>query len=272
MRAVAAGIRLGYVELSHGQVHLAQAGEGEPVLLLHQSPRSWDEYRDVLPLLADAGFHALAPDTPGFGASAPLDGEPTIERWAGAAAELLDAIGVGRTAVVGHHTGGVIALQLAASQPDRVRALVLSCTPWIDAARRSGPPQTAGIDVARTVDGGEHLTELWRVRQRFYPAGRPDLLERFVRDALAAGDLRAAGHAVVDAYRMDDRAGLVRAPTLLIAGTDDPFAYPELGPLGRAIADARSVELAGGMVPLPDQMPQRFADTVIDFLREHSGG
>jgi pimeloyl-ACP methyl ester carboxylesterase len=44
-------------------------GTGEPVLLLHQTPRSWDEYRDVLPLLG-ANHRAIAMDTLGFGASA----------------------------------------------------------------------------------------------------------------------------------------------------------------------------------------------------------
>ncbi|MGH2875250.1 MAG: alpha/beta fold hydrolase [Solirubrobacteraceae bacterium] len=272
MRAVPPSVRLGYVELAHGQMHLAQAGAGPPVLLLHQSPRSWDEYREVLPMLAAAGFHALAPDTPGFGASAPLDGEPSIQRWGATAAQLLDALGLGEVAVVGHHTGGVIALELAAAHPERVRALVLSSTPWIDAGARATPERTPGMDEFPTVEGGEHLTALWQCRQAFYPAERPDLLERFVHDALAAGDLRAAGHAIVGAYRMEERVARVRAPTLLIGATEDRFVYPHLRALAEQIAGARVVELQGGMVPLPDQMPQRFGEAVIEFLREHGGG
>lgn len=272
MRRVAPSIRLGYVDLAHGQVHLAQAGEGPPALLLHQSPRSWDEYAGVLPLLAAAGFHALAPDTPGFGASAPLDGEPSIEAWAAAAGELLDALELERVAVVGHHTGGVIALELAASRPERVRGLVLSSTPWIDAAERTARRRTGTVDQAQTVHGGEHLTELWRGRAPFYPQGRPDLLERFVGDALASGDLRTAGHEAVGAYHMDERAGLVRAPTLVIGATADPFAHPDLAALADALGGARTVELEGGMVPLPEHMPREFAGAVIDFLREESGG
>ena len=41
-----------YIEVPGGTIHCAIAGRGAPVLLLHQTPRSWDEYRDVLPLLA----------------------------------------------------------------------------------------------------------------------------------------------------------------------------------------------------------------------------
>ena len=68
-----------HVTLAHGPVSYAEAGAGTAaaVLLLHQTPRSWDEYRDVLPRLAAGGYRAIALDTPGFGASAPLPGGPT---------------------------------------------------------------------------------------------------------------------------------------------------------------------------------------------------
>ena len=63
--------RLSYIDLPHGQVHYASCGDrGAPaVLFLHQTPRSWAEYRRVLPLVAD-GYWAIAMDTAGFGASA----------------------------------------------------------------------------------------------------------------------------------------------------------------------------------------------------------
>lgn len=101
------------------------------MLLLHQTPRSWDEYRDVLPLLGQQ-FRVLAMDTMGFGDSAPLPAQAdSIERWAEAAFDLLDALGISQCAVVGHHTGAVIALEMAASRPPRITALVLSsCPSW----------------------------------------------------------------------------------------------------------------------------------------------
>ena len=95
-----AGVERRFVPLGHGAVHCAVAGSGRPVLLLHQTPRSWDEYRDVLPLLAAAGYRAIALDTPGFGDSAPLDAEEdSIESWARVAIGLLDALGIDRAAV-----------------------------------------------------------------------------------------------------------------------------------------------------------------------------
>src|SRR5689334_23492385 len=114
-----------FVTTRLGRIHVAIAGTGFPVLLLHQTPRSWDEYRDVLPLLGRE-FRAIAMDTLGFGDSdAPADA-PSIELWAQGALALLDGLGVAEFAVVGHHTGAVVAMELAVVAPDRVKALVLS--------------------------------------------------------------------------------------------------------------------------------------------------
>ena len=119
-----------------GRIHVAIAGTGFPVLLLHQTPRSWDEYRDVLPLLG-RDFRAIAMDTLGFGDSDVPAGDPSIELWAQGAFALLDALELPRAAIVGHHTGAVIAVEMAASAPARVSALVLSACPFVDAERRA---------------------------------------------------------------------------------------------------------------------------------------
>ena len=257
-----------FVATGSGRRHVACAGNGFPILLLHQTPRSWDEYRDVLPILGRR-YRAIALDTAGFGDSDPLPaGDNSIERWAGAAFDLLDALGIERAAVVGHHTGAVVALEMAASHPGRVAALVLSSCPFNDAARRAGHHGRRVIDEVERQPGGEHLTELWQRRQPFYPQGDIALLERFVVDALKAGDLAVEGHRVVGRYAMEDRIPLVTSPTLIVSATDDPHAAPYGPRLVQAIAGSRRIEIAGGMVPLPDQMPEEFADAVEQFLAD----
>jgi len=255
-----------FVETRSGRIHVASAGLGFPVLLLHQTPRSWDEFRDVLPRLG-RDYRAIAMDTVGFGDSAPLPTEQnSIERWAAAAFDLLDALGVGRFAAVGHHTGAVVAMEMAASQPQRVAALVLSSCPYVDAARRAAHHGKRVIDDVERRADGTHLAELWQRRQPFYPAGDVDLLERFMRDALKAGDLAVEGHRVVNRYAMETRIPLLRAPTLVIGATDDPHAFPAAGQVARAIAGSQRIDIQGGTVPLPDQMPQAFAEAVRAFL------
>jgi pimeloyl-ACP methyl ester carboxylesterase len=248
------------VHLAHGPLNLARMGAGPAVVLLHQTPRSWDEYRDVIPRIAAAGYTALAFDTPGFGASAPVAGDPSIPAWAAAISDALDALEVDRVAVVGHHTGGSIAVELAARRTDIIDALVLSSTALTDAERRAAPPDES------SVDAGEDADSLRQSRAAFYPRDRPDLLDRYVADALRAGALARAGHHVVGSYEMETAIARLTMPVLLLGATEDPYAYPELARLRRVLPQAEVVEIAGGMVPLPDGWPDEFAGAVNGFL------
>jgi len=260
-----------FVETTSGRIHVACAGEGYPVLLLHQTPRSWDEYRDVLPILGHS-FRAIAMDTPGFGASDGLpDGQVSIEAWARTALAVLDALGIAEAAVVGHHTGAAIAVEVAAAAPQRVSALVLSACPYVDAARREKHGKAQVVDdVEVSVDGG-HLAELWQRRQPLYPVGDTELLTRFMIDALRAGPLAAEGHRAVNRYVMEERIGLLRCPTLVLAPRADPHAYPAAARVAQAIAGSVLREVEGAMVPFPDQMPETFAALVRDFIAQRVG-
>jgi pimeloyl-ACP methyl ester carboxylesterase len=255
-----AGVELTTVQLDHGPMAIARAGDGPAIVLLHQTPRSWNEYRDVLGLLAARGAQAIALDTPGFGDSAPVPGSASIEAWAGAANAALDALEVGRAAIVGHHTGGVIAVELTFQRPERVAALVLSSTPLTDAAYRATPPDESGVDDAQDADGLRHS------RAGFYPPDRPELLDRYVADGLRAGPLARIGHHVVGSYAMDGKLDRFEMPVLLIGADQDPYAYPHLDRMRGALPNAEVAVIRGGMVPLPDGWPDEFAASVAGFL------
>ena len=256
-----------FVDVPHGTVHYASAGKGEPVLLLHQTPRSWDEFRDVLPLLGRVRW-AIAVDTAGFGDSSRLPpGSDSIEAWAEVVLALLDALGIERADLVGHHTGASIAIEVAGSAPDRVRSLVLSSVPFDNPDVRAIHARGRAVvdDVERQPDGS-HLLELWRTRASFYPEGDIDLLERFAVDALKAGALAAEGHRVVARYDVQAAVARIRCPVLLIGATADPYAYPALAHLCDALPHAHIERIEGGTVALPDQLPDEFAAAVERFL------
>jgi pimeloyl-ACP methyl ester carboxylesterase len=240
------------------RVNFDERGDGLPVVLLHQTPRSVDEYRDVLPVLAARGYRAIAFDTPGFGESTPVEGEPSIERWAAMIGSAINGSELERFALVGHHTGGVIAVELAARLSKRVAALVLSSTPLTDAAYHASATDESSVDV------GEDAETLRASRAGFYPADRPDLLDRYVADALRAGPLARLGHHVVASYQMD--VSRLRMPVLLIGADADPYAFPQLERMAAALPHAETVVIEGGMVPLPDGWPEEFAGAVADFL------
>jgi pimeloyl-ACP methyl ester carboxylesterase len=256
-----------FIQTSAGALHVASMGQGRPILLLHQTPRSWDEYRDVLPLLGQA-YRAIAIDTVGFGDSCtlPLPAH-SIERWAQLVLEVMDQLQLGQAAVVGHHTGAVIAMELAAAAPERVAALVLSSCPFNDQARRSAHAGKRNIDEVVWRTDGSHLQELWQRRQPYYPAGDTELLTRLMIDALKAGPMAAHGHVVVRNYVMEARIGLVCSPTLVLRAGRDPHAAPYAERIAQLIAGSQLETLEEGMVPMPDQIPGPFAQAVLDFLQ-----
>ncbi len=247
-----------------GQLHYVTAGSGSPVLLLHQTPRSSDEYRELIPLLATR-YRVIAMDTPGFGGSGPPPAH-TIENYAAAALSLLECLHIDRTVVLGHHTGGVIAMELAARAPEMVGSLVLSSTPYVDAAARARRALRPPIDHYVVKEDGSHLADAWRGRQSFYPQGRPDLLDRFIRDLLVPGPTAELGHKAVSAYRMENTIAKIACPVLCIGATSDTFSYPELSSLVSGLAQAEIAVIDGGKVALMEERAADVADAVLRFL------
>jgi haloalkane dehalogenase len=117
------GVRLAYVETG--------PADGEPVLLLHGEP-SWSFlYRTVMPVLAEVGLRAIAPDLVGFGRS-DKPSEPANHsfarhvEWIRALA--FDHLGLRGLTLVGQDWGGLIGLRLVAEHPDRFARVVASNT------------------------------------------------------------------------------------------------------------------------------------------------
>lgn len=167
-------------------VHLYEAGEGSPVLLLHGWPQDASSWRFVFPRLAER-HRLIAPDLRGFGASgAPGRGYDGITFGADAIA-LLDALEIPRAHVIGHDWGGFAAFAAALAAPDRVASMVVLNTapPWVEQRPRL-------------------LLELWRL---WYVALMAAFGERIVRDHpdLIAKMLRA--DRVHDGISRADAAG-----------------------------------------------------------------
>jgi pimeloyl-ACP methyl ester carboxylesterase len=123
----------------HGlPMHVAEAGSGPLVVLLHGFPESWYSWRHQLTALAAAGFHAVAPDQRGYGRTGgPADpGAYTILHLVGDVIGLLDALGEPTAAVVGHDWGAPVAWHTALLRPDRVRAVAGLSVPFTPRGRR----------------------------------------------------------------------------------------------------------------------------------------
>jgi pimeloyl-ACP methyl ester carboxylesterase len=112
-------------------VHVAEAGQGDPVLMMHGWPQHWYCWRGVIPRLA-GGFRIICPDLRGFGwTQAPGNGYDPDTFTADAVA-LLDALDIERAHVMGHDWGGFTTFLLGIRHPDRVaRAIAINAPhPW----------------------------------------------------------------------------------------------------------------------------------------------
>lgn len=128
------------------RLHVAEQGEGQLVILCHGFPECWYSWRHQLGALAEAGFHAVAPDLRGYGRS---DRPKEVEKYTilhdiGDTVGLVDALGAKQAVIAGHDIGAAIAWQAALLRPDRFKGVIAMSPPFRPRAfgASSAPPTT----------------------------------------------------------------------------------------------------------------------------------
>jgi len=121
------------VETNGIRMYVAESGTGPLVLLCHGFPESWYSWRHQLHALAEAGFHAVAPDMRGYGQTdrpEQID-QYTLLHLVGDMVGLLDALGSETAVIVGHDWGAPVAWHAALFRPDRFRGVIGLSVPFI---------------------------------------------------------------------------------------------------------------------------------------------
>jgi pimeloyl-ACP methyl ester carboxylesterase len=117
------GVSSRYVDVGGLRVHVAEAGQGEPLVLLHGWPQHWWCWRHVVPLLRDR-YRLVMPDLRGSGWSDAPDGGYDKQQLATDLLGLLDALELPRIGLVGHDWGGWTGFLAALRAPERFRGLL----------------------------------------------------------------------------------------------------------------------------------------------------
>ncbi|QHE87339.1 alpha/beta fold hydrolase [Hydrogenophaga sp. BPS33] len=247
-----------------GDVEVRDEGTGEPLLLMHGVGGGTDAWDIVFSALGQ-GRRLLAWNAPGYGGSTPFAvPDPTLDDYARAALDLLDALGLERANVLGHSMGGLIAARLASLWPRRVARLVLAdCSSGhlgYDEQKRSQI-----LSTRLTQDASDPwVYARARAPKLLSASASPELLEH--ASAMLAR-LRQPGFGqaarMVAGSDLFAFAGQIEAPTAVICGTEDGVT-PE--PLNQRIAQAipgakyRAIEGAGHWSFL--EKPVQFAQAV----------
>lgn len=242
--------------------------EGAPPLLLLAGQANSHHWWDGLRQGYEADFATVTLDQRGTGVSHGPVGEWTTASFAEDVVDVLDTLGIERVLVHGTSMGGRVAQQLAAAHPERVRAMVLSCSspggpyavPQPVAVRRALGRATT-FDARAEVLFGLFHTEAWSGAI----AESPLLGDRSMSPAESRAHLRVSGRH--DAW---DLLGSITAPTLVLHGEDDQMTPAENSELlAERIPAAQLRLLPGGRHGFFAEFADEVTPMVIDFLRGH---
>lgn len=284
------------VSANGARFHVASAGDGPLVMLLHGFPQFWWAWRHQLPALSAAGYRVAAMDLRGFGASdkPPRGYDPRT--LADDVAGVIRSLGVRDAVVVGQGLGGLVAWTLAVVHPRLVRRLVAVSMPHPRRLRRAHLTDARQVRASRHVlgyqrpvmperllvaDGGQHVADLLRL---WAAPGFPDAVaERHYRQAAL---IPGVAHCALESYRWAVRsiprpdglryarrmASPVTVPTLQVHGALDPCVLPSSARgSGRYVEAPYRWHLLPGVGHFPaEEDPAAFNDVLTGWLADPS--
>jgi pimeloyl-ACP methyl ester carboxylesterase len=265
-------IKRAFLDTEDGQIHYRIGGEGEALLLLHMNPRSSDEYRELMPILAQK-YRVIAMDFMGFGDSDKPPRLYSVADYAKTVIALFDELGIKKANILGNHTGAFVSGEVTVAYPERVNKLIL--------CNVAGFGEAGKVDLMRRFkegfiikEDGSHLMERWLARVRY--VGSAELNHRWVLDDLKCFGyplyaVWAVGNYCIDAAQ---RFSSIKCPTLILWGIDDMEEFERLGLalararyfLSQAIPHGKVVEFSNGTICMMNQIPEDVAKVVVEFL------
>lgn len=255
-----------YVDIAGGQIHYRTEGSGEPLLLLHQVPMSSDEYSLMIPILEKKHW-VIAMDTPGYGNSDKAPRKYQIEDYAQSVISFLNALEIEKTNIVGHHTGATIAVEVAATYPERVDKLVLSGCPYYEDEKREVALKDERFQPMDIRQDGSHITKIWQLVKRYSVQSNPEFWNKVLLGYLTAGKDAEDGHHAVFRHQTQQRLPLIKSPTLVVSGSKDVF-YRRVELISSLIPRSRMKIIEDGGVWLAFDKPVDFAEAILEFLED----
>ena len=253
-----------FVEVGGQRVHVAEAGDGEPLVLLHTSFEHWWAWRHLIPRLAER-HRLICPDMRGCGwSSAPVGGYEK-ESLARELVALLDALGLERVALAGHGVGGLVGFLAALQAPERFKQyLAIGVVhPWLrlDLRLLASLWRSWYQPVVATPGAGPRVVRARRFLSWMFRGTSPHPqrwsdgdIEAYAR-VLAEPARARAQSLMYRSFLARELLGLVAGryrdhrltvPTLLLFGTRDAFLSPLALRGYEAHADRMTIELLEG--------------------------
>src|SRR5580658_241259 len=270
------------VAVRGARIRFVEAGDGPPLLLVHDYLSSRVAWDDALPSLSQR-FQLIVPDLPGFGESEkppPSRYRYDFDAFSESLVDLIAAVGLGRVSVCGHAMGGAVALTLAAAHADVVDKLIL-VNPLVYPPRPDALSRIAGIPVLgplvfKQLYGRSLFRRQLLGKERPGPNGasarRVDHLFELFDVPAAREAAYATMRAMMDTRPLTASVPRVTAPALVAWGRESRRSPVEHGRrLARELGGARFEVFDCGPSPA-EEVPQAFANAVTAFLVGGEGG
>ncbi|PZS31572.1 MAG: alpha/beta hydrolase [Pseudonocardiales bacterium] len=274
------------LELAGGRIRYWERGDGPVVLFVHGLLVNADLWRKVVPLVAAGGLRCIAADWPlGSHEIAVPDADLSPPGVAALIADFLDRLDLHDVTVVANDTGGAITQILMTQHPERIGRVVLTPS---DCFERFFPPMFALLPKLARVPGGTWaLVQLLRLRathrlplafgwltKRPVPAGVMDsYLQPSRRSAAVRLDLARflrrvdSKHTLAAATKLP---GFTKPVLLAWSGEDRLFPLSLARRLDAVLPDARLVIVPDTFTFIPEDQPDRLAELIVEFARDHA--
>jgi pimeloyl-ACP methyl ester carboxylesterase len=250
-----------------------EAGDGEPVVLLHGvglTARMWFPVIEQLAL----SHRVIAPDLLGHGESPLPTAEALIADYSEQVAALLRHLGIDTARVVGFSMGAMVAQRFAIDHPLAVAKLVLVCAVHDRSTEEKLAVRTRALSTAIRGIAPSVPAALERWFTPSFAAQQPEVIES-VRATLLANDsvgyLRSYAVFATADESLKDEIGRITAPTLIVAGDDDIGSTPQMAAtLHERIRGSEVLVLPGARHMLPLELPVRLAALLEAFFSDQS--
>jgi len=249
--------------------HVAEAGAGAPVVLVHGWPQHWWAWRHVVPALAPHARLVMI-DLRGFGWSDAPPGAYAKQTLADDLLAVLDALAIPKAHLVGLSLGGRIAIDFTLAHPDRVASLVAVAAGMsgFDFSAGNWPQQMR----AAQERGGEAAAELWLEDPYMVPAMEHADLAPRIRE-LVLDNARVWLQNPLLPRRLTPpaakRLAEIRVPTLVVVGDRDvPDMQKVADQLAAEVKGARKVVVPGAGHIVSLEKPLEFDRAVLGFVAE----
>ena len=259
---------MAYLDIEGVQIHYEATGSGDPLMFIHGLGSSTRDWEPQAAYFAQR-YRVVTLDLRGHGQSARPPGPYSIALFAADVAGVIKALDIAPAHIVGISLGGMVAFQLAVSDPACVRSLVIvNSGPEFAVMGDAGRQEVEQrIQVVRAM-GMRAMGEA--LAPRLFPKEDQAELRQVFVERWAENDPQAYCDALgaFIGWSVSDRLDAIRCPVLAISADQDytPVAMKEA--YVARLADAKLVVIEDSRHALPVEHPQAFNETVQTFLAQ----